>query len=191
MSTGSTKSTNATTRFARWTAGAIISGLGLPAVAAAQQSLEPEHVTVETTARADRLDTDAVTLQGSTDRFGAAARMHERSAELRSAEDPRAATSLRTAAELRYYSGDSRAAANLMERAALQAAARGDVVTAANAYVDAGIIARELKQPERAADFGRRAEILMTSPLLSGAQRAALQGRIVREPAVGVVRQQP
>jgi hypothetical protein len=172
-------STNRTTRTASWTTAALVLALGLPVIARGQQPLEP--VRVVTDPRADELHDRAVALYGNVSKFRQAARLHVMSAEFRAPEDPRAATCLRDAALLTYYSKRREEAGELMERAADRAAARGDVVTAANAYVDAAMIAEELKRPDRHFELGRKGEILMSSPLLSEEQRAALRARITHE----------
>lgn len=149
-----------------------------PAVALAQGTLQPVRVTAEGEARADRLRIEAEALPTKLDQFSKAARLYEQSAAARTSGDTATATCLRTAAFLRYYSGDSRAGSALMEKAARNAIEFGDVAGAANAYIDAAIIAVDAQQGGRALDLGRRAELLAKSPALTDAQRDALSGRM-------------
>jgi hypothetical protein len=160
-----------------------------PAVASGQQTLDPVRVTASASARADRLEAEAAALPTHVSAYKKAARLYEQAAEARGFGDPRAATCLRSAAYLRYYSGDRASSVGLLERAADQSAATGDVVSAANAFVDAAIVAAELKQGERALALGRRGEMLMNSPLLDESQRSALRSRVVGEHAVAFAAQ--
>ena len=157
----------------------LAAAAAIPAVATAQEgTLQPVHVTAVGVSRADRLRMEADALPARTDQFAKAARLYQRSAEARAPGDTATPTCLRTAAYLFYYSGDSRAGADLMEKAAQKSVEHGDVVHAANAYIDAAFIAAEIRQSDRALEFGRRAELLATSPLLSDSQRDALRGRM-------------
>jgi hypothetical protein len=148
-----------------------------PAAASAQQTLAPVRVTANI-ARADRLASEADSLSRMLNEFKRAAKLYEMSAAARPAGDMKAFTHLRAAAFLRYDAGDKRAGLGLMEQAALRAADLGDVIAAANSYIDAAIIAGELKQGTRAQDLSRRAALLTKSPLLDGAQRSALLVRM-------------
>lgn len=167
---------NATTRILLGATGALLSISGAAATLPAQQTLEPVHVTVN--ARADRFHEQAMALPTETRFANKAAKLHERSAELRDESDPMAASCLRTAAFLRYYAGGRRASADLMEKAAERAAEIGDVARAADSYVDAAYIAQELKEGDRARAFAHRAELLANSPLITETQRAAIRARI-------------
>lgn len=160
-------------------ASTLFSMFALPAAAFAQWELAPVRVTASAVARADSLDAAASRRTISTLRdFKKVARLHEESAQLRSAGDAKRFDCLQTAARLRYGANDRRRAVEDMEQAAQQAAARGDVVNAAGAYVDAAHVAAELRQGERAAEFVRAAQLLTQSPLLSDAQRTELRGRL-------------
>jgi hypothetical protein len=172
---------NATTRILLGASGALLSISGAAATLSAQQTLEPVHVTAN--ARADSFHDQAMALPTETRFATKAARLHERSAELRDESDPMAASCLRTAAFLRYYAGGRRASADLMEKAAERAAGIGDVGRAADSYVDAAYIAQELKEGDRARTLARKAELLANSPLITDVQRASIRARI-GEPAM-------
>jgi hypothetical protein len=159
------------------TAGVLLVALGLPAAASAQYQLP----TITSTAKADSLHDAAVNLVAAH-RWGDAARLHRRSADLRDIEDPLGFRCLKEAAALEYATGDRSAARNDMADAAGQALARGDLREAALAYLDAAWIAQEQKNPRKVWEFGHRAEILADSPLLGAADRAAILQRIERAP---------
>jgi len=171
----------ATTRIFLGASGALLSISGAAATLPAQQTLEPVRVTAN--AAADKLHDEAMAMPTETRLANKMAKLHERSAALRDEGDPQAATCLRSAAFLRYYSGGRQASANLMERAAERSANIGDVARAADSYVDAAYIAQELKEVDRARAFAHKAVLLANSPLLTDTQRASIRSRI-GEPAM-------
>ena len=165
-------------------AGVLLATLGLPAAASAQYRLP----TVVSSAQADSLHDAAVALVAAH-RWGDAARLFRRSAQLRGAEDPVGFTCLSEAAALAYATGDRSGARNDMAAAADQALARGDLRAAALAYLDAAWIAQEQKNPRQVWELGHRAEMLAASPLLGPADRAAILQRISRAPALQMAMQ--
>ena len=177
----------ATTRILLGASGALLSITGAAATLSAQQTLDPVHVTAN--ARADSFHDDAMALPTETRFATKAAKLHERSAELRDESDPMAATCLRTAAFLRYYAGGRRASADLMEKAAERAAGIGNVALAADSYIDAAYIAQELREGSRARELAHRAELLANSPLISEVQRASIRSRISGPSAVAMLGQ--
>ena len=168
--------------------GVLLATLGLPAAASAQYQLP----TITSSARADSLHEAAVALVAAH-RWGDAARLHRRSAQLRDADDPLGFRCLKEAAALAYAVGDRAGARADMAAAAAQALTRGDLREAALAYLDAAWIAQEQKNPRQVWELGHRAEMLADSPLLGAADRAAILRRIERAPeAVRVaMRQEP
>ena len=158
-------------------AGVLFATLVLPAAASAQYQLP----TLTSTARADSLHEAAAALVAAH-RYGDAARLHRRSAQLRDADDALGFRCLKDAAALAYASGDRSAARSDMVAAAGQALARGDLREAALAYVDGAWIAQEQKNPRQVWELGHRAEMLADSPLLGAADRAAILQRIERAP---------
>ena len=157
--------------------GILFAVAAAPIAASAQQTLAPVRVTANVE-YADRLALKADSLSRILTEFKKAAKLYEASADARQAGDPKAFTHLRAAAFLRYDAGDKRAGLSLMEQAAQRAADLGDVISAANSYIDAAIVAAELNQAPRAQDLSRRAALLAKSPLLDGAQRTALLVRM-------------
>jgi hypothetical protein len=158
-------------------AGVLLATLGLPAAASAQYQLP----TLTSTARADSLHEAAVALV-TAHRWGDAARLHRRSAQLRDADDPLGFRCLKDAAALEYATGDRSSARTDMAAAAGQALARGELREAALAYLDAAWIAQEQKNPRQVWELGHRAEMLADSPLLAAADREAILRRIERAP---------
>ncbi len=158
-----------------------------PSGAHAQRRLDPVRVTGEQVARADALHAEAVKFEGTLSAMRKVARLHEGSAALRTADDPQNFACLHTAALLRYYSGDRRAGGERMEEAADNASARGDVISAANAYIDAAIIAREFRDGERMLALSGKADLLTNSPLISESQRLALRERLSSRPSVAML----
>jgi hypothetical protein len=157
--------------------GALLATLALPAALSAQYQLP----TLTSAARADSLHQAAAALV-TAHRWGDAARLHRRSAELRDSEDPLGFRCLKEAAELAYATGDRSAARSDMATAASHALARGDLREAALAYLDAAWIAQEQNNPRKVWELGHRAEMLADSPLLGAKDRAAILGRIDRAP---------
>ena len=161
------------------TGAVLFAMLAAPMTVSAQQILDPIRVTAEAD-RAEQRAAEAAASATTSSHFIKAARLYERAAAARPESDPRNAESLRKAATLHYYSGDLRRSAVLMERSAQRSASIGDVVNAANTFIDAAIVANELREGERAVALGDRARMLMNSPLLSDTQRSQLRGRIAR-----------
>jgi hypothetical protein len=159
-------------------AGAVLFAIAAaPIAASAQQTLTPVRVTANV-AYADRLAVEADSLSRMLTTARKAAKLYEMSAEHRPVGDAKGYASLRAAAFLRYHAGEKSRSLGLMERAAQGAAEQGDVIAAANCYIDAAIIAGELKQGVRAQELSRHAALLAKSPLLDGAQRTALLVRM-------------
>ena len=165
-------------------AGVLLATLGLPSAASAQYRLP----TVVSSVKADSLHDAAVALVASH-RWGDAARLHRRSAELRGAEDPLGFRCLNEAAALAYATGDRSGARNDLAAAAGQALARGDLRAAALAYLDAAWIAQEQQNPRQVWELGHRAEMLADSPLLGPSDRAVILQRISRSPALQLAMQ--
>ena len=159
-------------------AGVLLATLGLPAAAQAQYRLP----TLVSSVKADSLHSAAVELAMTTKRWGDAARLHRRAAELRAADDVNGFRCLSYAGALAYASGDRSRARNDMAAAARHALARGDLRAAALAYLDAAWIAQEQKNPRQVWEWGHRAELLADSPFLGSADRAVILRRIRRAP---------
>jgi hypothetical protein len=158
-------------------AGALFAILAVPATASAQYRL-PALVS---SAKADSLH-EAAAAMVTAHRWRDAARLHRRSAELRAADDPLGFRCLTEAAAIAYATRDRSGARADMAKAAEHALARGDLRSAAMAYLDAAWIAQEQNKPRQVWEHGHRAELLAASPLLPAADRAAIVQRISRVP---------
>ena len=170
-------------RCARTAALVAAVALATPGTAAAQQQLPPARVVapaVLDNARADTLERWAASMYSTRWQLPRAARLHERAAALRG-DDPRAVQSWRMAAWLYSATGDHGQGRAMMERAAASAMAVGDVERAANAYVDAALIALEAGRADKAPPLLRKTRVVLGSPLLPDDRRAAILRRIGEE----------
>lgn len=158
-------------------AGVLLATVGLPEAAPAQHRLP----TIVSSVKADSFHDAAVAYEEAR-RLRDAARLHRRSAELREAEDPLGYRCLTEAAAFAYHTGDLSAARRDMAKAAEHALARGDIRSAALAYLDGAWIAQEQKNRRQVWELGHRAEMLAESPLLAAADRDAINQRIRRVP---------
>jgi hypothetical protein len=121
---------------------------------------------------------------GSATDWQRAADLYLQSASFRSYDDPVGVSNLRAAAMFRSHS-DSDEAAELFSRAAERALAQGDVITAANSYIDAASALTEGRSyrvsPAQFQQIERwmiQATMLAESPLIDAADRALLLRRI-------------
>ena len=158
---------------------AVATTLALPTVARAQQPLDPIQVSARTV-EADKLDARAAAYEesGSWRKWGKAAGLREKAAGLRTPGDARAFKSLQTAAYVRHALKQRASALSLMERAADQALASGDVFNAAAGYADVASIAQELRDGDRVRRYAEKSALLTRSPLLNAADRQWLQHRL-------------
>lgn len=127
---------------------------------------------------AERLEAEARALYTSPKQFRKAAQLHERAAELRPAGDLERARDLRQAARLYYYAGEGSAARRTMVAAGDAALEAGDVIAAAETYLDAAFLYREAGQADQRNELVRKAHLLSNSPLLSAQDRSAILSRI-------------
>ncbi len=123
-------------------------------------------------------------LYASPGRYEEAAALYLESARLRPADDPQAIECFAMAARLLYYDGQLLRARSTMQMAAERALATGDVVRAANFYIDAAFIALEHRKTDAAWALVQRAEQLSSSPLLEAGERSAIERRIAPSRAV-------
>lgn len=154
---------------------AVLATLTLPSAASSQYRLP----TITSVAQADSIHASAIAMARNFNRWRDAARLHRQSAALRPPEDSLGYRCLVKAAHLSYGKDDLMNAQNDMADAGAQALARGDVEKAALAYADAAWVANERKHQGEVLTLARRAEVLASSPLLSGKQRSGILGRFV------------
>jgi hypothetical protein len=120
--------------------------------------------------RATELRFEAEQMFSQRSQWHRAAQLLEQSAQLRPAGDADAYSCLVMAGRLHSAVADHRAARRSYEKAAEQALARGALVEAAHAYVDAAHAAAAARQPVAARGLLERASLLTASPLLSARQ---------------------
>jgi hypothetical protein len=128
--------------------------------------------------RADQLKAEAEALFSQPKEWKRAVRLLVMSADLRSADDPEAYDCLLFAGRIGVAVGDLRGARVSLERAAAHALARGAIVDAATAYIDAAHTAVEMKDAHGAQELVDKAALLVKSPLLSAEQRSMLKARL-------------
>ena len=155
-----------------------IAGLTLLAPPARGQSIVAPADPGDRVAAAERLEQRAVELYAQPQRADEAARLQQRSASLRDADDPKAIASLEMAARLFDYAHRPTEACRVMEQAAERALAMGDVIRAADAYLDAAAIAQEQHSQAQVNRLGRKALLLASSPILTSDERAGIVDRI-------------
>ena len=144
----------------------------------ADQGSEAAGPAVPEPDKAAQLREEAISLFSQPKQWKKAVRLLEESAELRDASDPAAYECLMYAGRIRASIGDLKGARASLEKAAAQALARGQVVDAANALIDAAHAAVALKDADGARSLVDRAALLTQSPLLSVEQRSSLKARI-------------
>ena len=163
-------------------AAAAVALLTMSAPAAADQyddRVAAEEVTPPTRAdKAAELRLRAEALFSQPKKWKQAARLFEQSAALRHANDPEGYECLMFAGRIRAALDDIEGARTVLEKAAAQALARGSVVEAASAYIDAAHLAVALKDARGARELVAKASLLTESPLLSVQDRSSLLARI-------------
>jgi hypothetical protein len=175
--------TSLTTRF-----GVVVAmaALALPGQASAQASsaVDARDARVE---RAEQLEQEArMYVDGPIMNVGEAAKRFRRAAALRAEDDRQALTTLRMAALMAYYHGDLRRSRSASVELARRAKRLGEVDVAANAFLDAAVLAAEQQDGEAAHAYLRSATLLAGSPQLTTPQRQFLASRL-GEPSVARV----
>ena len=138
-------------------------------------AMAPEPTNAE---KADELQRQAESLFSEKKQWRKAVRLLEQSAELRDASDPAGYTCLMYAGRIKWALGDAAGARASMQKAAEQALARGSVMEAASAYIDAAHAAVEDGQQTLARQYVEKASLLAESPLLTAGQRETLKARV-------------
>jgi tetratricopeptide (TPR) repeat protein len=128
--------------------------------------------------KAAQLKLQAEALFSQPSQWKKAVRLLEQSAALRDANDAEGYECLLYAGRIRAAIGDMDGARAALEKAAEHALARGAIVDAAHAYIDAAHTAVALKDARGAKALVGKAALLSDSPLLSLDQRTFLKARI-------------
>jgi hypothetical protein len=126
------------------------------------------------------LEVEALKLHDSPDQYLRAADLYIEAAMLRRPADPLVVHNHRMAARLLFYAGDGVRAQITMEAAGQAALRTGDVVEAAQAFLDAAWLALRRNNVDEMTRLAESAELLMESPLVPEDQRQAVLGRIER-----------
>lgn len=160
---------------------ALLAMFIVPSSAAAQQPLSPVQIEAERSAsenaRADTLEEWARALYSTPSRIREAAQLHQRAAMIRG-NDVRAVASYRSAAWAYSAAGNNGLATKLMVKAAEQAAMAGRIEEAANAYVDAALIAVADNREDKVPTLLTRMHAVLSAPLLPEDRRAKILERI-------------
>ena len=164
-------------------AAAAVAVLAVAAPVSADQDHERSTVAAITTPptkpdRAAELRRQAEALFSQPKQWRKAIRLLEKSAALRDANDPEGYMCLLYAGRIRAAIGDTEGARAVLEKAADQALARGSVVEAVTAFIDAAHAAVALRDVAGARDLLAKATLLAESPLLSAQDRSFIQARL-------------
>jgi hypothetical protein len=149
-----------------------------PVSAIQDENVSTATISASSTDRADALRQQAEVLVSQPRQWVKAARLFEESAELRDASDPDAYLCLIYASRLRAGRGDFAGARVALEKAASHAAARGSVMEAAHAWIDAAHAAVGANDMGSAHAMTERAQLLAGSPLLSVSQVEQITRRL-------------
>lgn len=128
---------------------------------------------------AAQLEFEALKLHNQPTEYARAADLYLEASVRRLPTDPVVVHDRRMAARLLFYAGDDRAA-ETMESAGEAALRMGDVIEAAEAFLDAAWLAMEREDIPEVERLAERAETLMASPLVSDAQKADVLDRVER-----------
>ena len=121
-----------------------------------------------------QIHAQAVALQEDQSQLVPAARLYLREAVLRGDDDPQSVKCLTVAAHLLFYGGRRADGRRVMEQAAAAALAVGDIQVAARTYMLAAWMAQADGKAADTRRLAQEAQMLAGSPLLAGADRAAI-----------------
>jgi hypothetical protein len=150
--------------------------LSAPSVAQAQSSTTVSDE-ADREARAHEMVVKAEEASQDINSFREAAFLYRQAAETLG-DHPESAHNLVQAGRLAYYTGREGQAIDDFEAAGESALAWGDVVTAAESFLDAAWVAAGENRGSEALTLARRAEKLSSSPLIQRQERVALLSRI-------------
>ncbi len=136
----------------------------------------PSIVSAQTTTP-EKLEARAKAYLNSGRGVGKAAGLFAKASHFRSPTDPIGVGDMIAAASGYYYSGQPVKAREISEQAGERALAMGDVDRAAHAFLFAAIVANQQGDVEGRDELIARANGLAASPLLSPAQRYAIQAQ--------------
>lgn len=141
------------------------------------QTASPTTDEAQRIAKAEQLEHRAAEASQHMESFKEASSLYREAAETLG-DHPDAANHRVQAARLAYYSGDEGRAIQDFRAAGEQALEWGDVLVAAQSFLDAAWIAAEEDRDGEAYELAQRAERLSSSPLIERQERASLLSRI-------------
>ena len=152
----------------------------LSAAPASSQQLSYAVTTEKAATKPDpsQLERQAADLYTSPKNFKRAADLLLKAADLRDVADPMKVKNQSLAARLFYYAGDKQRGMTVLEGAADHALSVGDVLVAAELYLDASYVAQELEQGEKVRELAQKTRLLMNSPLVDARERDRVLSRI-------------
>lgn len=165
---------------------ALVAIAAVPAVAGAQSREMFELPAIQVEAFQNPLHLAALELYETPARWEEAGELHEEAAKQLVKNDAGQFFGFSRAAALYLYAGETGRSRRAMEKAAEVAEATGDVLTAANAWVDAAFIAIAEGFAGKRREFVANARTLAASDLLPGDERAAILARIDGAPTTAV-----
>ncbi len=157
---------------------ALVAIAAVPAVASAQDREMFELPAIQVDVFQNPLHVAAMQLYETPARWEEAGELHEHAARQLVKNDAGQFFGYSRAAVLYLYSGNTARSRKAMEKAASVAEATGDVLTAANAWVDAAFIAIAEGYAGKRREFVANARSLAESEQLTGADRDAILARI-------------
>ena len=157
---------------------ALVAIAAMPALANAQDREMFELPAIQVEAFQNPLHVAAVELYETPARWEEAGELHEQAARQLVKNDAGQFFGFNRAAILYLYSGNPARSRKAMEKAASVAEATGDVLTAANAWVDAAFIAIVEGYAGKRREFVANARSLAESEELTAADRDAILARI-------------
>ncbi len=149
-----------------------------PAPAPSHRGLTSTAHRPDDIARAMELEARAWAMRDLMDQYRTAARLYREAAALRPDYDRQKVKNLRQASRMSFYSDRIAEASRDAEVAARVALRQGDVLTAADAYVDAAWLAARVGDAARFDEMVEEATLLAGSPLLAELQRERLLRRL-------------
>jgi len=159
-------------------AGAMLVLSGAAVEAQVDYAMAAPRKTAAPATRADRLKQEAESMFSTPKQWKRAQRLLIESAEMRDATDADAYTCYVMAGRLAAVLGDNASAQEALRKAAEHALARGAIIDAATAFIDAAHAAARAGDVDEVEDLMRRAELLTNSPLISEQDRSAIEFRL-------------
>lgn len=159
-------------------AGAMLVLSGAAVEAQADYAMAAPRKAEASVTRADKLKQEAESMFSTPKQWKKAQRLLVESAEMRDATDAEAYTCYMLAGRLAAVLGDNDDARESLRKAAEHALARGAIVDAATAFIDAAHAAARVGDADEVESLMQRAELLANSPLISEQDRTAIEHRL-------------